>query len=164
MADPAQVLELPISRQLLRDEPIMHLSYTGRDRGPRVIPIGYLWDGGRFLMWTIPGAPKVDALQADGRVAITIDVPGPPPRVLLVRGRAMLETVDGVPDGYLQASRRAIPREAWEDFETQVRGMYKQMVAVTITPEWARLLDFETTAPVAVEKLMREQGQAPTDG
>jgi hypothetical protein len=35
--------------------------------------------------------------------------------------------------------------------------MYKQMVAVTITPEWARLLDFETTAPVAVEKLMREQ-------
>lgn len=164
MADPAQVLELPISRQLLRDEPIMHLSYTGRDGGPRVIPIGYLWDGARFLMWTIPGAPKVDALQADGRVAITIDVPGPPPRVLLVRGRAVLETVDGVPDGYLQASRRAIPQEAWEDFETQVRAMYKQMVAVTITPEWARLLDFETTAPVAVEKLMREQGQAPTDG
>ncbi len=164
MADPAQVLELPISRQLLRDEPIMHLSDTGRDGAPRVIPIGYLWDGTRFLMWTIPGAPKVGALQADGRVAITIDVPGPPPRVLLVRGRAVLETVDGVPDGYLAASRRAIPREAWEDFETQVRGMYKQMVAVTITPEWARLLDFETTAPVAVEKLMREQGQAPTDG
>jgi Pyridoxamine 5'-phosphate oxidase len=157
MTDPAQVLELPISRQLLRDEPIMHLSYTGRDGGPRVIPIGYIWDGARFLMWTIPGAPKVDALQADGRVAITIDVPGPPPRVLLARGQAALETVDGVPDGYLEASRRAIPREAWEDFETQVRAMYKQMVAITITPHWARLLDFETTAPVAVEKLMREQ-------
>ena len=97
--------------------------------------------------------------QADGRVAITIDVPGPPPRVLLVRGRAALETVDGVPDGYLEGSRRAIPPEAWEDFETQVRAMYKQMVAVTITPDWARLLDFETTAPVAVEKLMREQSQ-----
>jgi pyridoxamine 5'-phosphate oxidase-like protein len=158
MADPARVMELPISRQLLRDEPIMHLSYTAPDGAPRVIPIGYLWDGARFLMWTIPGAPKVDALEADGRVAITIDVPGPPPRVLLVRGRAALETVDGVPDGYLQASRRAIPREAWEDFETQVRAMYKQMVAVTVTPDWARLLDFETTAPVAVEKLMREQG------
>ena len=157
MADPARVMELPISRQLLRDEPIMHLSYTAPDGGPRVIPIGYIWDGTRFLMWTIPGAPKVDALEADGRVAITIDVPGPPPRVLLVRGQAALETVDGVPDGYLEASRRAIPREAWEDFETQVRAMYKQMVAVTITPDWARLLDFETTAPVAVEKLMREQ-------
>ena len=157
MADPARVMELPISRQLLRDEPIMHLSYTAPDGAPRVIPIGYVWDGARFLMWTIPGAPKVDALEADGRVAITIDVQGPPPRVLLVRGRATLETVDGVPDGYLEASRRAIPREAWEDFETQVRAMYKQMVAVTITPDWARLLDFETTAPIAVEKLMREQ-------
>jgi hypothetical protein len=157
MADPAQVMELPIARQLLREEPILHLSYTARDGGPRVIPVGYIWDGARFQMWTIPGAPKVDALRADGRVAITIDVPGPPPRVLLVRGRAALETVDGVPDGYLEASRRAIPREAWEDFETQVRSMYKQMVAVTITPDWARLLDFETTAPVAVEKLMREQ-------
>jgi hypothetical protein len=156
MADPAEVMELPIARQLLREEPILHLSYTARDGAPRVIPIGYLWDGEHFLMWTIPGAVKVGALQADGRVAITIDVPGPPPRVLLARGRATLETVDGVPDGYLAASRRAIPPEAWEDFETQVRAMYKQMVAISITPEWARLLDFETTAPAAVEKLMRE--------
>jgi len=164
MADPTQVMELPIARQLLRDEPILHLSYTAPDGGPRVIPIGYVWDGARFLMWTIPGAPKVDALEADGRVAITIDVPGPPPRVLLVRGRAALETVDGVPDGYLQASFRTMPREAWGDFETQVRAMYKQMTVITVTPDWARLLDFETTAPVAVEKLMREQGQAPADG
>jgi hypothetical protein len=157
MADPAQVMELPIARQLLRDEPIMHLSYTARDGGPRVIPIGYVWDGARFLMWTIPGSAKVGALQADARVAITIDVLGPPPRVLLARGRAALETVDGVPDGYLQASFRTMPREAWEDFETQVRAMYKQMTVITIAPDWARLLDFETTAPEAVEKIMREQ-------
>ena len=157
MADPAQVMELPISRQLLRDECILHLSYTAPDGAPRVIPIGYVWDGARFLMWTIPDSAKTAALRADERVAITIDVLGPPPRVLLARGRAALETVDGVPDGYLEASHRTMPQEAWEDFETQVRGMYKQMVAVTVTPEWARLLDFETTAPVAVEKLMREQ-------
>jgi hypothetical protein len=160
MADPAQVMELPIARQLLRDEPILHLSYTARDGGPRVIPIGYIWDGARFLMWTIPGSVKVGALQADARVAITIDVPGPPPRVLLARGRAALETVDGVPDGYLQASFRTMPREAWGDFETQVRALYKQMTVITVAPDWARLLDFETTAPAAVEKLMREQGQA----
>jgi Pyridoxamine 5'-phosphate oxidase len=157
MADPAQVMELPIARQLLRDEPIMHLSYTARDGGPRVIPIGYVWDGARFLMWTIPGSAKVGALQADARVAITIDVMGPPPRVLLARGRAALETVDGVPDGYLQASHRTLPREAWDDFDTQVRGLYRQMTVITITPDWARLLDFETTAPEAVEKIMREQ-------
>jgi hypothetical protein len=157
MADPTQVMELPISRQLLRDEPILHLSYTAPDGGPRVIPIGYIWDGARFLMWTIPGSVKVGALQADSRVAITIDVLGPPPRALLVRGRAALETVDGVPDGYLQASFRTLPREAWGDFETQVRALYKQMTVITVTPDWARLLDFETTAPAAVEKIMREQ-------
>jgi hypothetical protein len=157
MADPAQVMELPIARQLLRDETILHLSYTARDGAPRVIPIGYLWDGEHFLMWTVPGSVKVGALRADPRVAITIDVPGPPPRVLLVRGRATLATVDGVPDGYLAASRRALPPEAWDGFETQVRAMYKQMVAITVTPEWARLLDFETTAPAAVEKLLRQQ-------
>jgi hypothetical protein len=150
-------MELPIARQLVREEPILHLSYTARDGAPRVIPIGYLWDSEHFLMYTIPGSAKVGALEDDGRVAITIDVPGPPPRVLLVRGRAALEPVDGVPDGYLEASRRGLPREAWEDFETQVRGLYKQMVVITVTPEWARLLDFETTAPEAVEKLMRQQ-------
>ena len=158
MADPAQVMELPIARQLLREEPILRLSYTARDGSPRVIPIGYLWDGARFLIYTIPGSAKVGALRADGRVAITIDVLGPPPRVLLVRGQAGIETVDGVPDGYLEASRRGLPQEAWEGFETQVRGLYKQMVVITVTPEWARLLDFETTAPEAVEKLMRQQG------
>jgi Pyridoxamine 5'-phosphate oxidase len=157
MADPAQVMELPIARQLLHDEPILHLSYTGRDGAPRVIPIGYLWDGAHFLMWTVPSSVKVGALRADARVAITIDVPGPPPRVLLARGVAALETVDGVPDGYLEASRRVIPQEAWEGFEAQVRALYKQMTVITVTPEWAKLLDFETTAPSAVEKLLREQ-------
>jgi Pyridoxamine 5'-phosphate oxidase len=164
MADPAQVMAMPIARQLLRDESILHFSYTARDGAPRVIPIGYVWDGSTFRMWTVPDSAKVSALRADDRVAITIDIPGPPPRVLLVRGRAALETVEGVPDGYLEASRRAIPPEAWEDFEAQVRGLYKQMVAITVTPEWARLLDFETTAPAAVEKLVRERAQAEAGG
>jgi hypothetical protein len=33
------------------------------------------------------------------------------------------------------------------------------MVAVRITPTWAKLLDFETTAPSAVEQLVRERNQ-----
>jgi hypothetical protein len=162
MTEAAQVMAAPIALQLLRDEPILHLSYTARDGGPRVIPIGYVWDGTVFRMWTIPGSAKVGALRADPRVAITVDVPGPPPRVLLVRGRAALSTVDGVPDGYLEASHRTLPPEARDGFDTQVRALYDQMVIIEITPEWARLLDFETTAPRAVEKLMAARG--PADG
>ncbi len=157
MSDVAEVMAKPITQQLLQ-EPILRLSYTGLDGGPRVIPLGYLWDGDRFLVWTIPRSAKVRALRADPRVAITIDVLGPPPRVLLVRGRAELSTVDGVPDGYLRASHRGIPAESWDSFDSQVRALYEQMVAIAITPDWAKLLDFETTAPSAVEQLVRERG------
>ena len=44
-----------------------------------------------------------------------------------------------------------MPPEAWDGFDAQVRALYEQMTAITITPEWAKLLDFETTAPSAVE-------------
>ena len=32
---------------------------------------------------------------------------------------------------------------------------YEQMVCITIEPDWAKLLDFETTIPQAVEDLVR---------
>jgi hypothetical protein len=155
----AEVMAKPIARQLLQDEPLLRLSYTALDGGPRVIPLGYLWDGDSFRIWTIPHSAKVAALRADPRVAITIDILGPPPRVLLVRGRAELSTVDGVPDGYLAASHRTLPAEAWADFDSQVRQLYERMVAISISPDWAKLLDFETTAPSAVERLVRERGR-----
>lgn len=157
MSDVDDVLAKPISQQLLRDEPLLRLSYTALDGSPRVIPLAYLWDGTSLRFWTIPISAKVRALRADPRVGVVIDVLGPPPRVLLVRGTAELATVDGVPDGYLDASHRTMPREAWDGFDTQVRALYEQMVAVTITPSWAKLLDFETTAPSAVEQLARER-------
>jgi hypothetical protein len=96
--------------------------------------------------WTCPGRAEVNRLD-------------PLPRVLLARGTAELTTVDGVPDGYLQASHRTTPRPAWDDFDAQVRELCTQMVAVRITPTWAKLLDFETTAPSAVKQLVRERNQ-----
>jgi hypothetical protein len=158
------VLALPLARQLLADEPLARLAYTGRDGGPRVIPIAYLCDGTRLHMWTNPGSAKVAALRADPRVAVTIDVMGPPPRVLLVRGRAELTDIDGVPAGYLEASHRTMPAGAWQGFDAQVRALYRSMVAITITAKWAKLLDFEATAPTAVERLMRERSDPDTPG
>jgi hypothetical protein len=96
MTDVAQVMSLPIAQRLLRDESVLLLSYTALDGGPRVIPIAYVWDSGTFWMWTIPASAKVSA----PRVAITLDIPGPPPRVLLARGQPTITTID-VPDGYL---------------------------------------------------------------
>jgi hypothetical protein len=157
MQDVADVMAEPIAQQLLREVPISHLAYTGLDGGPRVIPIGYLWDGETFQFWTIPGAPKLRALQADPRVAITIDVNTAPPRVLFARGRAALEVVEGVPAGYLEASHRGLPSEQWDSFDAQVRSLYDRMVVIKVTLEWAKLIDFETTAPIALERLLTER-------
>ena len=150
----ARVLATPGAEDLLRTSLICALAYTGRDGHPRVIPIGFLWKGGKFIVCTAANAPKVRALQSDPHVALEIDTQTQPPHILLVRGRATVEIVDGVPPEYLEASYRYVPRDQWTSFETQVRGLYKRMARISITPEWAKLIDFETTLPSAIEELV----------
>jgi hypothetical protein len=80
-----------------------------------------------------------------------------PPNILLIRGTASLETVDGIPDEYLQENSNVVPEDAWDDWLAGVKSLYKQMVRITITPTWAKVIDFETTLPSAVEELMAER-------
>jgi Pyridoxamine 5'-phosphate oxidase len=150
-----EVLHKPISQQLMGSSTPARMAYTGLDGDPRVIPIGFHWTGEQLLICTLPKSAKVAALRKNPRVAITIDTLEPwPPRVLLIRGAARLELVDGVPEEYVEAGRKAVPAEIFEDWEAQVRGLYDQMVRITIEPDWAKLLDFETTLPKSVEDLM----------
>lgn len=108
----------------------------------------------------MPTAYKVRALHAAPRVALTIDTTGrQPPHVLLMRGTASIDIVDGVPPEYVKATRKAIDATQWSAFEAEVRSLYKQMARITITPQWAKLLDFETTLPSDVERLVREREQ-----
>ena len=53
-----------------------------------------------------------------------------------------METVDGVPDEYLAASRKTLEASKVEEFEANVRSMYEQMVRISIEPQWARFYDF----------------------
>ena len=150
------VLEKPISQRLLGSNIPARLAYTGTDGGPRVVPVAFWWTGARLVVCTMPTMAKVRALQRDPRVAVTIDTQGEwPPRVLLVRGTASIEHVEGVPDEYVAASRKVTPAEVFADWEAGVRGLYDRMVRVTIEPDWAKLLDFETTLPKAVEDRIR---------
>ncbi|TMF98221.1 MAG: pyridoxamine 5-phosphate oxidase [Chloroflexi bacterium] len=133
---------------------LMRLAYIGLDNYPRVVPVGYIWNGDAFIVCTAEEAPKVRALAANPRVAITIDTDSQPPHILLVRGTAGTEIVNGIPAEYLDASKKYVPLEQWDAFETQVRGLYKRMARISIRPEWAKLIDFETTLPTAVERLV----------
>jgi hypothetical protein len=154
--DVAEVLAKPYSQQLLAATIPARFAYTGLDGGPRVVPVGYYWTGSAIVVCTATKAAKVKALRKDPRVAITIDTEGFPPKVLLLRGTATLELVDGVPDEYVGGNLTAtMPAEQLAEWEAGVRALYDQMVKITVEVEWAKLLDFETTIPKAVEDLVR---------
>ena len=147
-----QVLNDPLGQDLLHTN-LVRLAYIGGDGYPRVIPIGFYWNGAQIIICTATSAPKVRSLANNPKVALTIDTNTQPPHVLLVRGTAHIEVVDGVPFEYLEASKKGIPEQQWNSFEAQVRALYKQMARIAITPEWAKLFDFETRLPDFLEQL-----------
>lgn len=59
------------------------------------------------------------------KVAFTIntDVDVQPQHVLLVRGTASLEIVDGIPTEYPEASRKSLPQEQWEPHKNNTIDM-----------------------------------------
>jgi hypothetical protein len=152
----AEILAKPYSQELLNGPEPARMAYNGLDGDPRCIPIGFWIDGERVVMATVPKSAKVAALRRHPQVALTIDH-GFPPKVLLIRGTADVELVEGIPDGYLKAGRKVMTEEQYSDWLVGVRGLYDEMVVITITPTWAKLLDFETTIPQAVEDLIKEK-------
>ena len=108
----AEVMAKPISTELLGSSIPARLAYIGIDGDPRVIPIGFLWDGAQLTVCTVPKSAKVPALRQNPRVALTIDTDSQPPHVLLIRGEATVVVVDGVPDVYIEASRKLVPADS----------------------------------------------------
>jgi hypothetical protein len=132
------------ARELLESAQLTRLGYNGRDGLPRVIPIGFHWNGEHIVICTATTAPKVRALSSRPDVAVTIDVGSTPSeaKALLVRGIATVGIVDGVPGEFLAGSRKTLDAEQVEAFERQVRSMYAQMARISIEPQWARFYDF----------------------
>jgi hypothetical protein len=159
MSEIAEVLNRPLSQELLARD-LTRLAYVARDGTPRVVPIGFVWNGTEIVMCTAKNAAKLTALRHNPAVALTIDTEVHPPKTLLIRGRAELDVVEGIPDEYLQmnGSYTMTPeqREAWE---AEVRSVYDGMVRIVVTPTWAKLIDFETTLPSAVEELVRRRDE-----
>jgi len=153
-----EVLHRPISQELLARD-ITRLAYVGKDGTPRNVPIGFTWNGSEIVMCTPKNAPKLPALHDNPAVALTIDTEVHPPKILLIRGEAELDYVDGIPDEYMKMpSAYEMTPEQRVEWEAGVRSLYDEgMVRIVVTPTWAKLIDFETTLPSAVEELMRKQ-------
>jgi catechol 2,3-dioxygenase-like lactoylglutathione lyase family enzyme len=153
-----EVLNRPISQELLARD-LTRLAYVAKDGTPRNVPIAFTWNGSEIVMCTTKNAPKLPALRNNPTVALTIDTEVHPPKILLIRGRAELDLVDGIPDEYLRAtSTYEMTPEQRVEWEAEVRSLYHDgMVRIVVTPNWAKLIDFETTLPSAVEELVRQR-------
>jgi hypothetical protein len=153
-----EVLNRPFSQELLARD-VTRLAYVAKDGTPRNVPIAFVWNGAEIVMCTTKNAPKLAALRDNPAVALTIDTEVHPPRILLVRGRAELDFVDGIPDEYLSANTTyEMTPEQRVEWEAEIRSLYHEgMVRIVVTPTWAKLIDFETTLPSAVEELVRQR-------
>ncbi len=145
-----ELLQDPVAQELLRSTIPARLAYTAIDGTPRVVPIWFHWNGREFVMGTPPKAPKLKALAKNPKVALTIDDNTFPHKVLLVRGTARLDPVDGIVPEYAQAAERYFGPEQGRAWMQQLRTTMPGMMKITITPEWVGVLDFKTRFPSAL--------------
>ena len=159
-----EVLNRPLSQELLARD-LTRLAYVAKDGTPRAVPMGFTWNGTTIVMCTAKNAPKVRSLRHNPAVALTIDTEVHPPRILLIRGQAELDVVDGIPEEFMQANGTySMTAEQRVEWEAGVRSLYDGMVRMVVTPTWVKLIDFETTLPTAVEELMRQQAERQRAG
>lgn len=145
-----ELLQHPASQELLHSKIPARLAYVWTDGTPRVVPIWFHWNGNDFVMASPPKAPKLKALRKNPKVSLTIDDNVFPHKVLLVRGTARLEDVDGIVPEYITAAERYFEPEQARAWVNQLRSLISNMVRITIAPEWVGLLDFQTRFPSAL--------------
>ena len=150
----SSVLAQSLAQELLYGPDAARLAYIGIDGDPRVVPVAFWAEGLQLRVATVPGTPKVAALRVNPRVAITIDHGAAQPRELLLRGVASIKTVEGVPAGYLAAARKMMTSDEYAAWEPGVLALYDEMAVIDITITWAKLIDFETSLPQAIEDLI----------
>ena len=148
------LLNAPVAQELLQSTIPARLAYVSRDGTPRVVPMWFHWTGDVFVLGTPLTAPKVKTLQANPKVALTIDGNTFPYKVLQVRGTVQVETVDGVVPEYAIAAERYFGIEQGKAWVEQVRGMFSQMARIVVQPEWVGILDFAQRFPSAIEAAM----------
>jgi hypothetical protein len=145
-----RLLDHPASQELLHSKIPARLAYVWMDGTPRVVPIWFHWNGKDIVMASPPKAPKLKALAKNPKVSLTIDDNTFPHKVLLIRGTACLESVNGIVPEYEAAASRYFDPALAEGWLKQLRSLVSSMVRITVTPEWVGLLDFQTRFPSAL--------------
>lgn len=143
-----ELLHDPVADVLLNSATPARLAYTWMDGTPRVVPIWFHWNGDQFILGSPQKAPKLRALAANPRVALSIDDNTFPHKVLLVRGSSTIEMLDDVVPEYVLSATRYFGPEQGPAWVSTLRG--KPMARIAITPGWVGVLDFQTRFPSAL--------------
>lgn len=146
-----ELLDDPVAQELLRSRVPARLAYTWTDGTPRVVPIWFHWDGTSLVFASFVNAPKVKAISSGDRLAATIDTNDFPHRVLLVRGAATVDRIDGVVAEYASAAKRYFGDEQGEAW---IAGLPADapMIRIALRPDHVALLDFESRLPSALAR------------
>ncbi len=155
------LLDDPVAQQLLHSTVPARLAYNWHDGTPRVIPIGFHWNGAEIVLGTPPDSPKMTVLRDGTKVALTIDSDSMPYKVLLVRGVVRTDTVEGIAPEYAAMAKRVFGDEAGQAWVDNLGPIMARMARIFIQPEWIGIIDFETRFPNALERAM-EQAQRRT--
>jgi hypothetical protein len=148
------LLNDPVAQQLLQSPLPARFAYNWTDGTPRVIPIGFHWNGSELVFGTPTDAPKVKALRNGDKVAVTIDTDTMPCKVLMIRGTVRMDVVEGLAPEWEAATLRMVGEEAGPAMVESFRPLTPKMVRIFVKPEWVAVQDFETRFPNAVEWAM----------
>jgi hypothetical protein len=155
------LLDHPVAKRLLQSPSPARLAYIWTDGTPRVVPIGFHWNGTELVLGTPPDAPKTKALRDGTKVAVSIDTDTMPYKVLQIRGSVRTDVVDGIAPEYEAMTLRSLGEEVGRAWLESMRPICPRMTRVFITPEWVGILDFEQRFPNAIERAME---RAATSG
>lgn len=144
----------PVARRLLAAPIPARLAYQALAGAPRVVPLLFHWTGEELVASSWPDDPKVAAMRANPRVAVTIDTEAPPFRALSIRGEAAVTVDAGLPPESLLAFERYLGPEEGRIQAEQMGRMADRMARIAIRPTWVGLLDFETRFPRGMARRM----------
>jgi hypothetical protein len=154
------LLQDEVAQRLLQSPRPARLAYAWMDGTPRVVPIGFHWNGTEVVFGTPPDSPKMKALHDGARVAVSIDTDEMPYKVLQIRGSIRMDTVEGVAPEYEAMCLRTLGEEPARAWLGTLRAITSNMTRIYVTPDWVAVLDFETRFPSAVERAMEAAANA----
>jgi general stress protein 26 len=142
-----RLIDSPTAQDLLASTELARLAYVAKDGTPRVLPMLFVWTGEELVLPTFAVSHKVASLRANPAVAVTIDRAGPPPGVLLLRGRVELTEVGGVLPEYARAHERYYGPEQAAAAIAEVDTPDIRMIRIALRPDWVGVIDFQTRFP-----------------